>query len=506
MMQDLTSRSGKLPDYLSHYIMKKQFNIVPEPEKWMKFRNDGRREKRNGLNTRLKIDSRWTGSVLLEYRFKFTSKFAWGDGGTLPGLLGGRWWCTPSNGSSRCWRLQLAWDENGKARLNLRLPEETRKLRLKNFEWKTAKWNTVAIRARVNHSKSKNGAVQIFVNGEMVLDASGLLFSSRRSRSVYVMMTGEYSDGKVPKTETGAKPTYIMTRVMNIYQVELAPPPPPPPPPPSPPTPSPPPPPAPPPPSPPPPVPEDPSDPYIPTPVEPVPEPERPPPGGPYQWQDLTADQYRRTLMLTSIFENSDLTLQYGYCENLNDGRGFTFGFCGFVTKHADGRKVLTEYLKARPDDVKMASYLEIMKQPSPGSDGTSKLVGFCEAVEALGNDPDFRNAQDVIQKSMYYEPSKVWSQRVGARLALTKSQIYDAMINHGQGRQDPFSIDHIIDKANLAAGGSMLEGADEIRWLTEFLDAREKTLFDAGGINYARRISFYRELLLGQNYNLGGE
>jgi hypothetical protein len=51
-----------------------------------------------------------------------------------------------------------------------------------------------------------------------------------------------------------------------------------------------------------------------------------------------------------------------------------------------------------------------------------------------------------------------------------------------------------------------MLEGADEIRWLTEFLDAREKTLFDAGGINYARRISFYRELLQGQNYNLDGE
>ena len=210
-------------------------------------------------------------------------------------------------------------------------------------------------------------------------------------------------------------------------------------------------------------------------------------------------------LQLTSIFENSKLDLQYGYCQNIHDGRGYTFGFCGFVTKLGDGKKVLKAYLEQRPNDTLMASFLDIMSQPTaPGSDGTENLVGFCPTVEALGDDPAFRAAQDKMQRSIYYLPAMEWAKRIGARYALTKAQLYDAMINHGEGVQDPFSIDHIVSETN-AKVGVPLEGADEIQWLSTFLDVREKMLIDQAGKQYAKRISFYRELLDGKNYNLDG-
>ena len=357
-------------------------------------------------------------------------------------------------------------------------------------------YNTIAIALKVNNSKLKNGVLTVYVNGNKVVDEAGLLFYTGKTRNVYVIKSGKFNDRKVPKTSGWSDPVYIVNRDLTVYQAEELPPPPPPPspPPPSPPSP----------PlslSPPPSPPQE----INPSPIQ-VPEdlPETEVPTGSFQWADLTDDQYRRTLLLTSIFENANLTLQYGYCNNLNDGRGFTFGFCGFVTKHADAKRVMREYLLRRPDDEVMAMYLENMTVSSPGNDGTHLLNGFCDAVKERGNDPDFRAAQDKIQKEMYYFPSREWGIKVGARMALTKAQIYDAMINHGQGRQDPFSIDHIVDKTN-AKVGVPLDGADEIKWLEEFLNIREKTLYDAGGKPYARRISFYRELLEGQNYNLDG-
>ena len=108
------------------------------------FRNEKGFKKQNGVHTRLKIDNRWTGSVLLEYRFKFSSAFRWGEkGGTLPGLLGGKWWCTPGNNNPKCWKVQLAWEADGSAALKFRLPNEERQIRMDTFQWK--KENTILL-------------------------------------------------------------------------------------------------------------------------------------------------------------------------------------------------------------------------------------------------------------------------------------------------------------------------------------------------------------------------
>lgn len=234
------------------------------------------------------------------------------------------------------------------------------------------------------------------------------------------------------------------------------------------------------------------------------PVPPAPTPTGPFIWEDLTQDQLRRAMSLTSIFENSITTLQYGYCENINDGRGYTFGYCGFTTRWSDGLAVVKQYLLLKPIDNIMAVYVAPMAAlVKAHSANVSTLVGFCDAVKIAGDDPLFRQAQDYIQRTQYYEPSSEWGKLVGSRFALTKGQLYDAMINHGEGRNDPFSIDYIIDAANLAAGGTPLTGVDEVVWLQAFLVARKAMLqlHKQGG----RRVDYYRKLMDQGNWGLAG-
>lgn len=44
---------------------------------------------------------------------------------------------------------------------------------------------------------------------------------------------------------------------------------------------------------------------------------------------------------LTSIFENDTPELQYTYCQNIHDRRGYTFGFAGFTSGTFDGTEFL---------------------------------------------------------------------------------------------------------------------------------------------------------------------
>lgn len=496
-LQDQSVDARSIPAPADGYYFKKKKNIAinPKPSNMMYFVNSDDHIS-NGMNTRLHLRERWTGSVSLEYRVLFSSDFEWGSGGILPGLLGGKWWCTPRHGSSQCWRVQLGWGKNGEIEVISRIPQAKRSIpRVNKMTFEKSKWYDVAMYLRVNTGKSSNGEVEIWVNGNRLAMDMDVLFSSRKTRNVYMMMTGEYIDKRtIPKAPRTGEIEYILAKDFTVDQVTKVfnspPPPPPSPPPPMA---------SPPPPLPSPIIPEDPEQ-WIPENPLPV----LPPPSGSYIWEDLTPDQYRRTLQLTSIFENSKLEFQYGFCKNIGDGRGYTFGFCGFTTKHADSKRVIREYLTMKPEDLLMEYYLEQMQIKTPGSDGTENLVGFCEHVATLGDDVSFRQAQDIIQKTMYYEPSKVWSQKIGARYALTKGQMYDAMINHGQGLRDPFSIDHIVEKTRNALGGYPLDGVDEALWLDRFLTIRAETISSLENWQ-TKRIDYYRELLLAGNLNMDG-
>ncbi|KAH7619362.1 hypothetical protein Ndes2526B_g06335 [Nannochloris sp. 'desiccata'] len=229
-------------------------------------------------------------------------------------------------------------------------------------------------------------------------------------------------------------------------------------------------------------------------------------PPGPFFWKELTNDQIRRAMSLTSIFENANTTLQYSYCENTNDGRGFTFGICGFTTKYDDGLAVVQTYQTLQPLNNILAKYVApLIQLAERGSGNVTTLPGFCEAIAVAAQDPLFRSAQDTMQRSLYYQPSTTWGKNMGIRHALVKAQLYDAIVNHGQGEGDPFSIDFIIANATSTVGGTPLQGIDENTWFRAFLAARKDKLIRYGDGVATRRIDFYQKLADAGNWNLDG-
>ena len=119
-------------------------------------------------------------------------------------------------------------------------------------------------------------------------------------------------------------------------------------------------------------------------------------------------------------------SLQYSYAQRLYDGRGITFGFCGFTTgtddglmvrcwaaagpPHAWGRprwlvaycppkpstqrlrsaidlQVVQEYTRRKPNNP-LARFLPALRRVRGRGDSFSGLNGFERVVQSLGNDP----------------------------------------------------------------------------------------------------------------------
>ncbi|KAJ1950245.1 hypothetical protein EC988_004460, partial [Linderina pennispora] len=190
-------------------------------------------------------------------------------------------------------------------------------------------------------------------------------------------------------------------------------------------------------------------------------------------------------LQLTNIYENGDTVFHYDYCENIHDGRGYTAGIAGFCTGTADAWEVIKKYHRATGGKDAFSKYDGVLKKYADTESGsTAGLSGYCSTWEKLGkSDAKFRSAQDSIRDSMYFSPSQKLADKLGARLDVTRAQLYDTAIQHGEG-SDPDSVGALIKKTSSSfkadakgSSGSTLRisghNVDEIVWLNKFLKVR---------------------------------
>ncbi len=199
------------------------------------------------------------------------------------------------------------------------------------------------------------------------------------------------------------------------------------------------------------------------------------PPG----FRPLPPAQKARMLALNTIFENGQLEVDYSYAEDIGDGRGITFGRCGFCTGTGDGLVVIAEYVKRKPAGNVLAKYLEPLRvinstATSFPTGNVQGLQGFEKAVAAAAKDPVFRKVQDDINDLFYFRPLQLAAAHYGVRLPLTKGQLFDSYINHGfyppGDEQYPNSANALIDWTNERLGGAPGDGVDEKAWLAAFL------------------------------------
>jgi chitosanase len=194
----------------------------------------------------------------------------------------------------------------------------------------------------------------------------------------------------------------------------------------------------------------------------------------------LTADQRRRADQIISAFENSTTQIQYGYAGNLHDGRGVTAGRAGFCTGTGDALLVVERYTGRKPGNLLARFLPELRRLARSGSDDTSRLpeADYIAAWDEETRDGAFRDVQDEVVDELYFNPAMRHADRAGLRTALARAQVYDATIQHGDGR-DPDSVGALLRRAAAAARGTPAAGVGERVWLRAFFDVRVADLLD---------------------------
>lgn len=176
-------------------------------------------------------------------------------------------------------------------------------------------------------------------------------------------------------------------------------------------------------------------------------------------------------MQLVSSAENSSLDwrAQYGYIEDIGDGRGYTGGIIGFTSGTSDMLELVQRYTDDYPDNG-LATYLPALRRV----DGTASHEGlgnpFVQAWKAEAGNSQFQAAQDAERDRVYFDPAVSQAKDDGLR-ALGQFIYYDAIVMHGPGdSHDSFGG---IRAAAMERAQTPAQGGDEAEYLNAFLDVR---------------------------------
>jgi chitosanase len=176
-------------------------------------------------------------------------------------------------------------------------------------------------------------------------------------------------------------------------------------------------------------------------------------------------------MQLVSSAENSTLNWrsQYGYIEDIGDGRGYTAGIVGFCSGTSDMLALVAEYTRRKPGNG-LARYLPALRAVD-GSDSHAGLdPGYPAAWRSAARDPVFQKAQEDMRDRMYFGPAVTLARTDGLR-ALGQFAYYDAAVMHGMSGL------RAIRAEAVKAARTPRQGGDETVWLEAFLDARLRAM-----------------------------
>jgi chitosanase len=176
-------------------------------------------------------------------------------------------------------------------------------------------------------------------------------------------------------------------------------------------------------------------------------------------------------MKLVSSAENSSLDwkAQYGYIEDIGDGRGYTAGIVGFCSGTGDMLELVERYTDAKPDNP-LAEYLDALRDVNGGDSHDGLDPGYPDAWKEAAEDPDFQKAQNAERDRIYFDPA-VRQGKDDKLGVLGQFAYYDAIVMHGDG-DDDVSFSGIRKRA-LGNAKPPSQGGDETDYLNAFLDAR---------------------------------
>jgi len=201
-------------------------------------------------------------------------------------------------------------------------------------------------------------------------------------------------------------------------------------------------------------------------------------------------------IQMTDTLENSQTDPAWNYAENINDGRGITFGCIGFCTGTYDGNVLIKYYTSLNPNNP-LAKYIPALDKIDAGShnaaggDGNPSIVGLSGFVQDVQNnkDPVFKQAQLYELDQLYWNPAYAEWQKIGAKYPLTLALLYDASVREG-----PDGMLKLVRRAGSTSS--------EAQFDSNFILAYKKVL-QAEGLGDTTRMIGFTNLLLAGNYNL---
>jgi chitosanase len=203
-------------------------------------------------------------------------------------------------------------------------------------------------------------------------------------------------------------------------------------------------------------------------------------------------------MQLVTSAENSTLNWrgQYGYIEDLGDGRGYTAGIIGFCSGTSDMLAAVSEYTRRYPGNA-LVSYLPALRAVN-GSDSHDGLdPGFPAAWRYAAADPLFQQVQQDERDRIYFNPAVRLAKSDGLR-ALGQFAYYDAAVMHGTNGMGK------IRAAALQVAKSPTLGGDEVAYLEAFLDARAAEMrTEAAHLDLTRVDNAQRAFLRASNLDL---
>ncbi|KAJ3210078.1 hypothetical protein HDU67_005677 [Dinochytrium kinnereticum] len=222
--------------------------------------------------------------------------------------------------------------------------------------------------------------------------------------------------------------------------------------------------------------------------------------------QNLSDCQYDIIIQLTSTYETSSQTPDFGACHNNNDGQGISAGFVQFTTSSGSALKVVEEY-KALGGDKFTSFEGSLQRARAAGSQGvtgggvTDGLENFCDSWKnAADTDKErFGKAQKKVEGDLYLKPNKETVQSLGLKKAASVGQLFDSAIQLGLS-----GMQSIVQKVQAPPPA---KGGDEQKWLQEYLQRRSEKLAEMGGA-YAGttyRVKSYQHIVDKGNMDLSG-
>lgn len=229
-------------------------------------------------------------------------------------------------------------------------------------------------------------------------------------------------------------------------------------------------------------------------------------PSGP----DGTEQEIAQRLVTSAENSSLDWRAQFGYIEDIDDGRGYTAGIIGFTTGTGDLLDVVTRYVQSAPGN-SLEPFVPALRK-AKGSGAHDGLDGLPSAWTNAASDPVFRRAQLAVRDEQYFGPAFGMATVDGLR-ALGRFCYCDAIVMHGPGDdRDSFGG---IRAAALRAADPPAKGGDESAYLNTFLDIRRKVMrrerghSDTSRIDTAQRVflqSGNLDLLLPLNWSVYGD